>query len=143
VAYSSGPLGAAALRLVSPVLIVAFAAACGAGMPVTARPATQPSTPAAVSRPWSVVPEPDRAQYLAALAAVDPRLAKAEERALSRAVNVCNRVYEKKPAAVVRAYAQHEYSSGPRVSGQQARKIVAAVKKWMCSCDDLYRHWQT
>jgi hypothetical protein len=143
VALSSGPLGAVALRLVSPVLIVVFAAACGTAMPATARPSAQPSTPAAVSRPWSVVPEPDRAKYLAALAAIDSRLAAAEERALRRAVNVCYRAYEKKSDAAVRAYAEREYSSGPvEVSPRQARKIVAAVKKWICACRGLHTRWQ-
>jgi hypothetical protein len=135
-----------ALRFASLALIGIGAVGCGVEASAPASPPPPSTSPAwshTESKPWQVVPGNERTKFLAAMSAIDPRLAKDEERALRRAVNVCYQIYDKKSAADVRAFTQREFETGPaKVSGKKARKIVGAAKKWICSCHALYLRWQ-
>jgi hypothetical protein len=134
-----------ALRPASLALVVVCAAGCGVEASVSApQPSRNPAWSHVESKPWRVVSAADRFKFLAAITAIDPRLGKGEERTLRRAVNVCYQVYDKKSSADVRAFTQREFETGPaKVSAKKAREIMAAAKKWICSCHDLYLRWQT
>jgi hypothetical protein len=146
VAQSSGLLGAVALRPASLALLIVCAVGCGVEAPAPAPappPSTSPAWSHAESKPWQVVSGSERPKFLAAMSAIDSRLAKDEERTLRRGVNVCYQIYDKKSAADVRAFTQREFETGPaKVSAKKARKIVSAAKKWICSCHALYLRWQ-
>lgn len=80
------------------------------------------------------VPEPDagqKADYLAALAAVDPGLAENAERALSRGESTCLDILEKKTTAQVVKNAQQRFTGGnATINTAQAATVVKAVKVW-------------
>jgi hypothetical protein len=138
------PLSHAALRLITPVVILVPAAACGGDVTLEARPATTRPPSAPPNNSWMAVAVADRTKFLAAMDAIDRRLTGDDQRALSAAATICFQVYEDKPIAALRVVVQAEYASGGvRVSPGQAGKILVAVKKWICSSHPLYLRWQT
>lgn len=99
--------------------------------PVASASATvRPTSPAPV-------PSPDQAQtaaLVAALRAVDPGLVTKEDRAVSRAREVCSDAREGKDPATVQRNAQSRFQGGSVASltDDQAGQIVTAVKTSFC-----------
>ncbi|WP_282793703.1 hypothetical protein [Streptomyces sp. CC224B] len=75
-----------------------------------------------------------RAALIRALGAVDAGLVANEERAVSRARNVCLDVKQKKDAATVQANAKARFEGGtvPTLSADQTAQIVTAVRSNLC-----------
>ncbi|WJV49181.1 DUF732 domain-containing protein [Streptomyces flavofungini] len=97
------------------------------------KPDEKPSKPAA----GSGIPSPDPAQtarLIRALSAIEPGLVAKEDRAVSRARNVCSDIKGGKGAATVRANAKYRYEGGtvPSLTDDQAADIVTAVKSSFC-----------
>jgi hypothetical protein len=83
-------------------------------------------------------------RFLASLKAIDRHLTADRDQALSRAVQICHQVYDGKPADVVRAYARQTYAGDAvNVSSATAGKIVATVKRWICSDSALHQYWES
>ncbi|MGA4843496.1 DUF732 domain-containing protein [Streptomyces sp. G45] len=98
-----------------------------------ARPRARP-TPSARG---GGVPSPDpvrTARLLRALGAVEPGLTADEDRAVRRARAVCRDLRDGKRAETVRANARTRYEDGavPRLTDEQAGRIVAAVRSVLC-----------
>jgi hypothetical protein len=150
VAPFSGPLDAKALRFVGPALTIMLAVGCGSAQrPTTVRPASRPADRPSVGTPaqrptWTVVPRAKREKFLAALKAIDRPLAADEDAALTHAVDICFRFYDRASDEALRTYTRMEYGSGTAsISPAAARKIVTATKKWICPAGGLYRRWES
>jgi hypothetical protein len=115
-----------------------------AAHPSVVQPAARPSVVQPVASPPVVVPRLKQKRFLADLKAIDRALTADRETALSRALEICYRVYDGNPDDAVRAYARTAYSSGTvKVSSANAREIVAKVKKWICSDAAVHRRWES
>lgn len=99
----------------------------------------KPTTELSVKPPRpSGIPSPDAAQteaLIRALRAVDPGLATKEDRAIGRARSICMDVQGGKDAVTVQSNAKSRYEGGtvPKLSDDQAAKIVSAVKSSFCN----------
>ncbi|MCF3119716.1 hypothetical protein IPZ68_08330 [Streptomyces arenae] len=97
------------------------------------KPEGKPSQPAADSG----IPSPDPAQtarLIRALSAIDPGLTAKEDRAVSRARDVCLDIKADKPTAAVQGNAKSRYEGGtvPSLTDDQAADIVTAVESSFC-----------
>ena len=144
-ALFSGSLGAKALRLVIPALVVMPAVACSSEQrPATVRPATGPSHVTPTQPTWMLVPSAERKKFLAALKAIDRPLAADGDEALTHAVDICFKSYDGTSGEALQTYARTAYSGGTvTISSAIARKIVTVTKKWICPSDALYRRWES
>ncbi|MWK37396.1 hypothetical protein GEV43_27240 [Actinomadura sp. J1-007] len=97
---------------------------------------------------WEYVASAHRTAFVAYLRALDPGLTPtspgARARPLRRAVNVCLDIHQGKPDATVLHNTAYRYNGGqasvPQGS-QKARRILAAVKRWICADPGLRAHF--
>ncbi|MFI0262055.1 DUF732 domain-containing protein [Streptomyces sp. NPDC017056] len=110
--------------------------ATAAPKPSATAPA-KPAAEAAESATESGIPSPDAGQQAAltrALRTIDPGLVAKEERAVSRARDVCADIKGGKDAATVQRNTKSRYEGGsvPNLTDDQAADIVTAVKSSFC-----------
>ncbi|MFD0535329.1 hypothetical protein ACFQY7_17830 [Actinomadura luteofluorescens] len=142
-----GWLIAASAGVLLVLLIAALAAVTGdddqAPAAAKSSPAAKPS-PSSSRETWEYLPAEQRKAFLAYLHQLDPGLTPestgARPRPLRRAVSVCWDIYDGKPVATVLHNSTYRYNGGmasvPEGS-EKARKILAAVKRWVCSSKEL------
>lgn len=116
----------------SLILISLALAGCGGGD--AAAPAS-PSPTSSSARPesWERIPEAQREEYIGALERIEPGLVVNEERALRRGVTTCDNLKEGLTENAVAERARQRFTGGnATVDAGQARRIVAAAKRWVC-----------
>jgi uncharacterized lipoprotein len=123
------------LPTLAAVAVLALAG-CSSDTEPAATPTTEKSSPSAPA--VSSAPSPNAAQTTAlldALRAVKPELVADEERAVTRARNVCRDVKSGKPADTVASNAKARFSGGSAgdLTDAQGAAIVSAVKSSFCA----------
>ncbi|MFE1686132.1 MULTISPECIES: hypothetical protein [Streptomyces] len=105
----------------------------------TPEPSKEPAAEAETDDPAkpSAIPSPNAAQtadLIAALRNVDPGLVVKEDRAVSRARNICMDIHAGEDGEAVRTKAVLRYEGGtvPSLSDDQGEAIVKAVKSSFC-----------
>jgi hypothetical protein len=111
--------------------VILLVAIVGTVAKLTSEDAPKPK----VSATAAAVPSPDaeqRAAYLAALEKIDPGLVVNEERAIRRAVRVCERIINPPGGTMsLEKYVVEELSGGnATITTGQARQVIKAVKAW-------------
>lgn len=138
---------AAAAAAGTLIVLIAVVAALTSGQD---KPSKAKASPTATPSPtrnmeaWEHVPAAQQRAFVAYLHKLDPGLtpqsAGAKPRPLRRAVSVCWDIYDGKPAGTVLHNTAYRYNGGqasvPEGSAK-ARRILAAVKRWICSSKQL------
>ncbi|MFE5740587.1 hypothetical protein [Streptomyces celluloflavus] len=104
--------------------------------PTASAPAKPDEKPSKEVPKPSGIPSPDTAQtakLIDALRAIDPALVTKEDRAVSRARNICSDIQAHEDTGAVRSKAKARYEGGAvTLTDGQAADIVAAVKESFC-----------
>lgn len=131
----------AALVVLGGLVAVVTPGDSGGEMPAAASATPSPTTS---RETWEYIPADRQEAFTAYLRRLDPGLTPTSEgakpRPLRRAVNTCWDIYAGKPEATVLRNNTMRYDGGQATvpeGSEKARKILTAVKRWVCSAPEL------
>ncbi|MEV4457020.1 hypothetical protein [Microbispora sp. NPDC049633] len=128
--------GAKTVVIIGAVIVALAVVGIAIGASGGEEPGPAASTSSAQPTSGAQVPSPDADQaaaYLDALRAIDPGLVANEERAIRRAVRVCERIIAPPEGSTMslERYVVAELSGGnATITTGQARQVIKAVKAW-------------